>query len=104
MFKKYRYTPGAALDLCIQGFSPGCFGNSPGYNCLMKKRAPEVFMWLHIKRPAAKNATLSPAQIVEADLASCGICPYCWNNLLQIQHQCYSFPLYVSLILPEPIY
>ena len=25
------------------------------------------------------------------------------NNLLQIQHQCYSFPLYASLILPEPI-
>ena len=31
----------------------------------MMKLAPEVFMWLHIERPAATNATLSPAQIAQ---------------------------------------
>ena len=66
--------------------------------------APEVFMWLHIEQPAATNATLSPAQIAQ-QLTWLSL----WhmknqNNLLQIQHQCYSFPLYASLILPEPVY
>ena len=31
----------------------------------MIKIAPEIFMWLHIERPAVTNATLSPAQIVQ---------------------------------------
>ena len=35
----------------------------------MMKIASEMFMWLYIERPAATNATLSPAQIAEADLA-----------------------------------
>ena len=62
-------------------------------NCFMMKILTEVFMWLHIEQPAATNATLPPAQIARKQ-----------NNLLQIQHQCYSFPLYVSLILTEPVY
>ena len=65
-------------------------------------------MWLHIELPAATNATLSPAQIAQKLTW-----PSSWhmpiygqsqNNLLQIQHQCYCFSLYVSLILPEPVY
>ena len=74
----------------------------------MVKIALEVFMWLHIERPAATNATLSPAQITQklTRLSSWHMPIYeqSQNHLLQIQHQCYSFPLYASLILPEPVY
>ena len=63
--------------------------------------APEVFMWLHIERPAATNATLSPAQIVQklTWLSSWHMPIYGQSHLLQIQHQCYSFPLDASLII-----
>ena len=114
-------TPGTSLDL---GYCPRCFGNSPGslclkkkqkkknpknkYNCVMMKKAAEVFMWLHIERPAATNATLSPAQIAQKltwlSLQHMPIYGQSRNNLLQIQHQCYSFALHASLILPEPVY
>ena len=70
------------------------------------KIAPEVFMWLHIERQAATNET--PAQIVQKltwlSLWHMPIYGQRPNNLLQIQHQCYSFPLCASQILPEPVY
>ena len=56
---------GVSLDLGIWGYSPGYFGISSGSLCLMMKIAPEVFMWLHMERPAVTNATLSPVQIVQ---------------------------------------
>ena len=65
----------------------------------MMKIAPGVFMWLHIEQPAATNATLSLAQIVQklTWLSSWHMPIYgqSQKNLLQIQHQCYSFPLHV---------
>ena len=71
----------------------------------MMKTAPEVLMSLRMERPAATNATLSPAQIAQklAWLSSWQMPIYgqSQNNLLQIQHQYYSFRLYASLILPE---
>ena len=57
---------------------------------------------MHIERPAAINATLSPVQIAQKltwlSLWHMPIYGQSQNNLLQIQQQCYSFP-YVSLIL-----
>ena len=63
------------------------------YNCLM--------IWLHNER----HATLSPAQIAVADLtflmAYAHICADS-NNMLQIKHHCYSFPLYASRYYHSP--
>ena len=56
-------------------------------------------MWLHIEWPADTNATLSPAQIAQKltwlSLWHMPIYGQSQNKLLQSQHQCYSFPLYV---------
>ena len=74
----------------------------------MMKIAPEVFMWLHTEQPAATNATLSPAQtaqkLTQLSLWHMPLYGQSQNNLLKIQHQCYSFPRYASLILSEPVY
>ena len=90
----------------IRGYSPGSLclrlkkKKKIRYNGLMMKTAPEIFTWLHMERPAATNATLSP----EADplpLWQTPIYGQSQNHELLIQHQC-SFPFYVSLMLPEP--
>ena len=60
-------------------------------------------MWLHIEWPAATNATLPPTQTAQK-LTLLSLWHISQNNVLQIPHQCYSFPLCASLILPEPVY
>ena len=74
----------------------------------MMEIAPEIVMGLHIEWLAATNEKLSPAQIAQKltwlSLWHMPIYGQSQINLLQIQHQCYFFPLYVSLILPEPVH
>ena len=71
------------------------------------KIAPEMFLCGCIsngQQPQIQNVTST--NCAEADLAflmAYAIYGQSQNHLLQIQHQRYSFPLYVSLILPEPV-
>ena len=99
------------VTLGIRGHCPDVSGIVPDLCAFKKKKLPndenspkDFYVVAYRMASSHKCNIVTSANCTEVDLAFLVVYAHGQSNSFQMQHQCYSLPLYASLILPEPVY